>query len=296
MSGLATTLLGALLCGLSWYFAWSDLGLVSRYSFFPLWLGYIVLVNGIAELVFADSLFRRLGGNFPWLFVLSVPFWWFFEFLNVFVQNWHYVFAAPISTLHFAIEASVDFSTVVPAVLSTGFLIYRGLQAARLSPGKKRAFADARIMRRMCVIGILCFILVWLAPTEAFPLVWIAPFLIIEPLSYLKGYPSLLGEFSQGRWLLPASAMTATLLTGFWWECWNFYSLPKWVYTVPYVGFCKIFEMPVLGYFAYPFFGLIVFGYTILAVFLCFGENAALTKSIAIAFDLESDPSADERS
>ena len=55
-----------------------------------------------------------------------------------------------------------------------------------------------------------------------------------------------------------------TLITGFWWECWNFYSLPKWIYTIPYVGFWKVFEMPFFGYLGYPFFGLIVFSYAAL--------------------------------
>ena len=96
MRGIGITLLGAILCGVSWYFAWSDLGLVSRYAFFPLWLGYIVFVNGLAELFFGNSLFRRTGPNFLWLFVLSVPFWWFFEYLNEFVQNWHYIFPSEI--------------------------------------------------------------------------------------------------------------------------------------------------------------------------------------------------------
>ena len=82
--------------------------------------------------------------------------------------------------------------------------------------------------------------------------------------------------------------MAAALFAGFWWECWNFHALPKWIYTVPYVGFWKIFEMPVLGYIGYPFFGLIVFSYTVLAIFLCFGESAKLTKSILLAFDFDS--------
>ncbi len=35
----------------------------------------------------------------------------------------------------------------------------------------------------------------------------------------------------------------------------------KWTYTIPYVGFCKVFEMPLLGYLGYPFFGIIVCSY-----------------------------------
>jgi len=287
MRGMRTTLFGALLCGVSWYFAWSDDAILARYTFFPLWVGYIVLANGIAELVFADSLFRRAGADFLWLFVFSVPFWWFFEYLNTFVQNWHYLFPSAISAVHFAIESSVDFSTVIPAVVSTVFLFYMILKAAGFRFGQKKSLIDARIMRRVFAAGFLCFILLWLAPMQAFPLVWIAPFLLIEPMLYLNGYPSLLEQFSTGRWLLPASAMGATLFSGFWWECWNFYSMPKWVYTVPYVGFWKVFEMPILGYLGYPFFGLIVFSYMVLVVFLFFGEKSKLLTAVADAFDLE---------
>ena len=32
----------------------------------------------------------------------------------------------------------------------------------------------------------------------------------------------------------------------------------------PYVGFWKVFEMPILGYPGYPLFGLIVFSYAAL--------------------------------
>jgi len=286
MRGIATTLLGALICGAAWYCAWSDIGLASRYSFFPLWLGYIVLVNGVTELIFHDSLFRRAGMHFAWLFALSVPFWWFFEFLNRLVQNWHYLFAAPVSSLHFAVESSIDFSTVIPAVMSTTFLFYLLLNARRRRPTAPRGLPSARTMGGVFVVGLLGLLSLWLAPMQTFPLVWIAPVLLIEPVLYFAGWPSLLRRYAHGDRLLLAAAMSATLFTGFWWECWNYYSLPKWVYTVPYVGFWKVFEMPILGYLGYPFFGLIVFGYTVLAVHLCCGEGARLREAIVRGFDL----------
>jgi hypothetical protein len=46
-------ILGIVLTAVCWYFAWSHIGLVSEYSFFPLWVGYILLVNGLSE-VMAD--------------------------------------------------------------------------------------------------------------------------------------------------------------------------------------------------------------------------------------------------
>jgi len=69
------------------------------------------------------------------------------------------------------------------------------------------------------------------------------------------------------------------LFTGFWWEMWNYYSLPKWAYTIPYVDFWRIFEMPVLGYLGYPFFGLIVFTYTALI------SSILLKRDMADVFD-----------
>jgi hypothetical protein len=95
----------------------------------------------------------------------------------------------------------------------------------------------------------------------------------MEPLAYSMRFPSLLGELSGGRYLLPFSVTTATLFTGIWWEFWNYYSLPKWIYHIPYVGFWKIFEMPLLGYFGYPFFGLVVFSWASIVLSMCFKQD-----------------------
>ena len=115
-------ILGIVLTAVCWYFAWSHIGFVSEYSFFPLWVGYILLVNGLSEVMVETSLLRRMHWSFLWLFIVSIPMWWFFEYMNSIVQNWHYLFAHPISILHYEIQASIDFSTVVPAVLSTSTL------------------------------------------------------------------------------------------------------------------------------------------------------------------------------
>ncbi len=113
----------------------------------------------------------------------------------------------------------------------------------------------------------------WAFPQETFPLVWVAPILFLEPVAYVAGLPSLLRVLTDGRYLLPVSVMSATLFTGIWWELWNFYSMPKWIYHIPYVGFWKIFEMPVLGYFGYPFFGIIVFSWAFIVLTTFFKQD-----------------------
>ena len=46
------------------------------------------------------------------------------------------------------------------------------------------------------------------------------------------------------------------LLTAFFWEMWNYYSFPKWVYHVAWGNWMHIFEMPLLGYGGYLPFAL----------------------------------------
>jgi hypothetical protein len=268
--------LGAALTLVCWALAWSPLALpVSQYTFFPLWLGYVALVNGLAERYFADSLLRRLGPRFSTLFLASVPFWWVFERLNTIVRNWVYVFARPVSDLQYVVEASIDFSTVVPAVTSTVYFVRLAMAERAVAVSGPALRVGRAGLAAMAAGGALCLLTVVLWPTIAFPLVWIAPFLLLEPPLHVLGLPTVLRRAQDGDWSLVAAIVLATTANGFVWELWNFYSSPKWIYTVPYVGFCKIFEMPILGYFGYPFFGLIVFDYAIMVHAALFGREAA---------------------
>jgi len=48
----------------------------------------------------------------------------------------------------------------------------------------------------------------------------------------------------------------AALICGLLWELWNFGSLAKWHYSIPYVQRYYLFEMPLLGYAGYLPFGI----------------------------------------
>jgi hypothetical protein len=257
---MMTLVIGLVLTALSWIAAWGSSGLLSEYSFFPLWLGYILSVNGLAGVLFKTSLLARMGRSFALLFAISIPLWWFFEGMNAIVRNWHYHLARPVTPLHYFIEASIDFSTVVPAVLSTAFLLAASTRFDRILP-KWRARVSHRGLALATLAGLGCFAIMALFPEESFPLVWIAPILVLEPLAVAIRYPTLLPDARENGGGLLFAVMAAATVTGICWEMWNYHSLPKWTYTVPYVGFWKIFEMPLLGYLGYPFFGIVVFGY-----------------------------------
>ena len=96
-------------------------------------------------------------------------------------------------------------------------------------------------------------------PHYTFPLVWVSLYLIFDSLNLLRGAPSLFTFLRSGNWRPYFSLAFGALTCGFFWEMWNFYSYPKWIYNVPFVGFWHVFEMPLLGYAGYLPFSLELF-------------------------------------
>jgi hypothetical protein len=80
--------------------------------------------------------------------------------------------------------------------------------------------------------------------------------LLLDPINYFRGWPSIVADVSQGNYRRLLSLLVAGGLCGLLWEFWNYWALTKWTYTVPYLGTIKIFEMPVLGYLAFPPFAV----------------------------------------
>ncbi len=73
------------------------------------------------------------------------------------------------------------------------------------------------------------------------------------------GHRTLERDAAQGNWTPHAALAFGALICGFFWEFWNYWAFPRWVYTVPFVDFGHIFEMPLLGYGGYLPFGLELF-------------------------------------
>lgn len=245
---------------LAWIIAWNRFAWcapVQRHTFTPLWVGYILVVNGLAYRRAGQCMLTQDTKFFAALFPVSAVFWWLFEYLNRFVQNWYYDGIGDMSAHEYFWYATLPFSTVLPAVLSTYELLGTGfgrppLVLARGANETRRALL-ATVLLFAGMLGLLG-IGTW--PTILFPLLWIAPVLLLAALSELAGEDSLLlrrhPDNSRRLALLAASA----LICGFFWEMWNYHSLARWVYTVPYVQRFHIFEMPLLGYAGYLPFGL----------------------------------------
>jgi len=70
----------------------------------------------------------------------------------------------------------------------------------------------------------------------------------------------------EGNWRPIVSLSFGALICGFFWEMWNYYSWPKWIYHTPGTEFLHVFEMPLLGYAGYIPFALELYA---LRNFLC---------------------------
>jgi hypothetical protein len=190
--------------------------------------------------------------HFIGLFILSAFFWSIFEFLNIFVQNWTYTGVENLGRGK-EIFTILSFSTVLPALFETTSLI-KAIHLFDKITLKKKYNITKKTLYTMIILGIFCFFLPLIIPQFTFPLVWLSFFLFLDPINYMCKQPSIIGHIKNHSLVIPLSLLAAGIVLGFLWEFWNYYAVVKWTYDIPFVGFFKIFEMPILGYLGYfPF-------------------------------------------
>jgi hypothetical protein len=242
--------------------AWLQLTPFSYFSFMGLWLGYILAVDGLNFKRRGSSPLTRAPLHFLLLFVLSAPTWWLFEHVNAIVQNWHYL-GSEVFGDNGNLMGTLFFSTVIPAVFETTELIMSFHWTQRYAHYPKTIVTPVLEVATF-VLGWVGLLIVFINPIVSFALVWLSFLMILDPLNAWLGRPSLMRQAARGNWQLIQCLGIAGVICGFFWEMWNFYSYPKWYYTVPFVDFWKIFEMPLLGYTGY-----IPFAMELYAIYQC---------------------------
>jgi len=257
----AYAILGLVILLLSWALSWGLSGLRTHLFFFPQWVGYCLLVSGIVQRRKGSCLLTRNPAAYLLLFLVSMPVWWLFEGLNIFTQNWIYLGREAFSGTDYFLYSSLSFSTVIPAVFSTAELIGTFSWPKKL--GKCPGFhLDSRRLWILHGSGWGMLILMILFPDKFFPVMWLSIFFIIDPLNARFRRPSLIKQLSAGKGQALVVFGAAALLCGFFWELWNLYAYPKWIYSIPYLDFLHVFEMPLAGYGGY-----IPFGWELYAVY-----------------------------
>ncbi len=264
---------GCALMAFFWWLMWARttvFGALVHYAFTPLWWGFILVLDG---LVYRRSGGRSLLAERPKTLLLSavvsVVAWTFFEYYNYFaLGNWYYpnrnLSALPhatIATLFF-----VAYSTVWPAVFEWHALLrtFPAL-AARYGDGPRLALPGSLLLGS----GLLSVVLMVFFPFPMFWALWIGPLCVFGGALVRHGVWTPFTALARGNWGPLLLSALAALFTGFFWELWNYGSAnlregpptnPNyWIYEIPYANVGHLFsEMPLLGYFGYLPFGILV--------------------------------------
>jgi hypothetical protein len=250
--------LGGALVALFWALNWALEGLRTQWAFFPLWLGYSLLVDAWVLRRKGSSLLTRDRGAYARLFLISAAAWWLFEALNGRTRNWTYVGRESFTGWEYGILASFSFSTVMPAVFGTAELVSTFRWLERIGRGPVIAPTRATTLG-FFVAGWAMLAALFLWPGYCFPFLWLSVYFILEPLNVWLKHRSLAEYTAAGDWRPVLALWIGCLICGFAWEMWNYYSYPKWIYSVPFVDFARVFEMPLLGYGGYIPFSLELF-------------------------------------
>ena len=245
---------GLAILGFGWGTSLAGVEPVRGYWFDFVWAGYILAGDAVVWARAGRSLLHGGGWRVVALFALSAPLWWAFEIANWRLENWRYVGTAIYGGQAHVLLKTVSFVFVLPALATSrdllrSFVRFPHPPAVRLPPWTSAALVAA---------GLVCVPLLYFLPDQAYPLVWVAPLLVLDGVADLRGRrPNVFALVREGRAGPALLIAVAGLGTGILWELWNWGAVPHWDYRIPYLGFLPVFEMPILGYLGYPPFALV---------------------------------------
>lgn len=251
---------GAALNVAAWICSWGRIG-PWNYTFFPLWFGFILFLDGLNYARKGSSPLSRSVPRFVSLFFFSMPFWWAFEGFNHFVQNWHYILDQHYTPLAYFLLSTLAFSTVLPAVMEIAELLvaFKALRP-HLGPDEVGPRVPRGMLALFLALGVLTLVLPIAFPRYAFGLIWLVLIFVLDPINNIARRKSILGHLYAGDWRILLLLPLAALCCGFCWEMWNYFALPKWYYTVPFFdSWPHYFEMPLPGMLGYLPFGVELF-------------------------------------
>ncbi len=226
---------------------------VMNYFYMLAWWPYIFLADGIVRYKTGTSIWTRSKKSLLSLSIWSVTVWLIFELYNLVMKNWHYIDIVPNRWIRW-LGYSLAFATVLPGLFETYELI-----------GAFNIFSSARLPKFeitknlediLILIGISFLVFPISFPKYCYPLVWGGFVFLLDPINRRMRGRSFLSELSKGNLTKAYQMLLSGLICGFLWEFWNYWAGAKWIYTVPFVGNIKLFEMPVAGFLGFPPFAL----------------------------------------
>jgi hypothetical protein len=254
----------------SWWAHWWASVTWARYSFIPLWWGFIFAIDGLV--------YARTGGRSMFatekqrslvIAVVSIPAWGLFEFLNYYADRfWVYPNDQIFSPLVQTVWYLLSFSVVSPAVFEWFTLLHTYDWLWNRWANGPPVVVPKSALAGALVVGLVALALFGLFPFGLFFLFWVGPPLVLTAAVAILGFWTPFHPIAKGHWSPVVIAGLASVANGIFWELWNFGSQffhgssitnPNyWFYDIPYVNRIHIFsEMPLLGYFGYLPFGFL---------------------------------------
>ncbi len=224
--------------------------------YFFAWWSYILTIDAIIYRLKGNSLILNRTKEFFLMIPWSVFIWLIFEAANLSLENWYYI-NLPNSMIERWLGYAVAYGTVLPGIFETTELL-ETISVFKESKIKKTLFSQ-EAHQVLLLLGVLCLVSSVVVPEYFFSLIWVGFIFLLEPFNYRFGGRSLLKDLEEGNPRKIYLLLIAGLICGLLWEFWNFWSLSKWIYTVPFFEKMKGFEMPVLGFLGFPPFAIQVY-------------------------------------
>jgi hypothetical protein len=238
------------LLAVSWALNWTLDGLRTYWCYIPLWWGLALTIDALCLRFRGTSMLHRSRGSYARLAILSIPAWLVFEVFNQYVaRDW--LFSSGNLFLQYpqGVLGALALSAVMPVIFGSAELI--SALPGRRWEGHRPFRLDGRANLAIFLVGsaLLAAVLIW--PHHLFALIWLALTFLFEAANIRLGRPSLLLSAARGDWGPALHLGFGGLVAGFFSELWNYYSLPKWYYDVPFWNVYHIFELPLVGYLVF---------------------------------------------
>ncbi len=226
---------------------------VMNYFYMLAWWPYIFLADGVVKYKTGTSILTRSKKALISLSIWSVTIWLIFEMYNLAMKNWHYINIVPNKEIRW-LGYALAFATVLPGLFETYDLIraFNIFSSARLTPIR----VTDKLEQILILIGISFLVFPISYPRYCYPLVWGGFVFLLDPINRRLNGRSFLAGLEKGDPSKAYQMLLSGLICGFLWEFWNYWAGAKWIYTVPFVGKIKLFEMPVAGFLGFPPFAL----------------------------------------
>ena len=163
------------------------------------WTAYLLIADGAIFAIRGRSRLHDNPASVVRMALLSIPLWLIFEAYNLRLSNWIYV-GLPVSLPVRWFGYAWAFATITPSILLTAELIESfGWWERPSRPLRLSTTARNGTMVTGAILLAVPLVLPRALAAYCFGMVWLGFLLLVDPINYRFGLPSLEGDLAAGR-------------------------------------------------------------------------------------------------